>query len=315
MPYRSLTIHTNSGVFSTPLSVETAITPLNFSLTIQDSTPAEAVQPRGIDNQIIILSGNDAHSLLWDGFNNAYQSNIISIANEQLIRDPIYEAAFVDLTRAGSRYMLIVNATGSLAIYQTLISEEVQGFTPAYLEQPYGQAWFRNVTTSYDGRGWFITERQIATAGSPIAITNYTNTTLYASSIALSTTTPTAIQFATSGTLPSPVVNTPSITTGEWYWAIGTDTNDFMVYATQYDAFTNTNPYQFSNAGTSSTVTAWPLVNNFFIEELSFEIFTDFTTVYKGTPASTFTGLNFYNAQDWHMVWHKTSLMRPLDCR
>lgn len=67
VPYRSLTIHTNSGVYSTPLSVETAITPLNFSLTIQDSTPAEAVQPRGIDNQIVILSGNDAHSLLWDG--------------------------------------------------------------------------------------------------------------------------------------------------------------------------------------------------------------------------------------------------------
>jgi hypothetical protein len=81
VPYRSLTIHTNSGVFSTPLSVEIALTPLNFSLTIQDSTPAEAVQPRGIDNQIVILSGNDAHSLLWDGFNNAYQSNIISVAN------------------------------------------------------------------------------------------------------------------------------------------------------------------------------------------------------------------------------------------
>jgi len=34
VPYRSLTIHTNSGVFSTPLNVEQAITPANFSLTI-----------------------------------------------------------------------------------------------------------------------------------------------------------------------------------------------------------------------------------------------------------------------------------------
>lgn len=294
VPYRSLTVHTNSGVFSTPLSVETAITPSNFSMTLQDSTPAESVQPRGIDNQIVILSGNDAHSLLWDGFNNAYQSNIISIANEQLIRDPIDEAAFVDLTRAGSRYMLIVNADGSVAIYQTLISEEVQGFTPAILQQTYGNAYFRWVTTSTDGRGWFFTERQIATQVSNSLITAFTSNSLTAS-YAFLTTEPTAVQFINSGTLPT---STPQIQTDTWYWVKGINSTDFNVYVTIDNARSNTNPIVFSSSGTSAYVQPWPLTTRFFIEELDFAAKTDFTTVYSGAPATAISGFDIYNAQE-----------------
>ena len=295
VPYRSLTIHSNSGVLSTPLSVETALTPLNFSLTLQDSTPAEFVQPRGIDNQIVILSGNDAHSLLWDGFNNAYQSNIISIANEQVIRDPVYEAAFTDLTRAGSRYMLIINADGSLAIYQTLISEEVQGFTPAILEQSYGNAYFRNVATNFDGRGWFITERQLGLEDNPIAITANTSTTLTATASNFLSQPVTAIQFQTTGTLPTA---NPPLMLNTWYWAVAIDDNIFSVYASQADAIAGINIIQFSDFGTSATVTGWPLETYFMIEELSFAIKVDCATLYNGSPVSSFAGLPMYDAQD-----------------
>ena len=318
VPYRSLTIHTNSGVFSTPLSVEVAITPLNFSLTIQDSTPAEAVQPRGIDNQIVILSGNDAHSLLWDGFNNAYQSNIISVANEQLIRDPVDEAAFVDLTRAGSRYMLIVNADGSLAIYQTLISEDVQGFTPAVLQQTYGNAYFRWVATSYDGRGWFVTERQLATPGSPVSITTYTQYTLgtgvpfellsgvgfnlldgnpfdlldndfvFAPGV-------TPFIFTTTGSLPT---SFPQVQLNTFYWAVPTDNLDFMVYLSDEDAELGVNAIEFFDAGINTFVTPEELATSFFIEELSFEAKVDCAFTYSGTPQDTFTGLSRFNSQN-----------------
>ncbi len=320
VPYRSLTIHTNSGVMSTPLSVETAITPLNFSLTLQDSTPAEAVQPRGIDNQIVILSGNDAHSLLWDGFNNAYQSNIISVANEQLIRDPVDETAFVDLTRAGSRYMLIVNADGSLAIYQTLISEDVQGFTPAYLTQPYGNAYFRHVATSTDGRGWFVTERQIATEDSPEPITTYTqytlgtgipfqllngqnfllldgsNLDLLANDFIFPIGVPTAFQFANTGTLPT---SNPQVEVGVWYWAVATTNLDFMVYTSIANAEANLDPIEFFDAGTGAEVIPWNLVTNFFIEELSFSAKVDCALTYTGSPTSILPDpLGLFSAQD-----------------
>jgi hypothetical protein len=294
VPYRSLTIHTNSGIYSTPLSVETAITPSNFSLTLQDSTPAEFVQPRGIDNQIIILSGNDAHSLLWDGFNNAYNSNIISIANEQLIRNPVDEAAYTDLDRAGSRYMLIVNEDGSLAIYQTLISEDVQGFTPAILEQYYGNAYFRWVTTNFDGRGWFVTEREIATQQSAINITAFTSSTLTAVASNFDTTRATAVQFTTTGTVPA---STPALALATWYWVYGVTADTFNVYITKEDADTGSNQVVFTSAGNNSKVVPWKLVTNFFIEELSFQSKMDCCYNYSGSPQSTFTGLTSFNAQ------------------
>jgi hypothetical protein len=122
VPYRSLTVHTNTGIYSSPLSDTTAITPTNFTLQLQDSTPADTLLPQAIDNQVIVLSGNDAHQMLWDGINNAYTSDIVSIINEQTIRSPVDEVAFADLRRAGSRYVFVINADGSMVVFQTLIS-------------------------------------------------------------------------------------------------------------------------------------------------------------------------------------------------
>jgi hypothetical protein len=301
VPYRSLTIHTNSGVFSTPLSVETAITPSNFSLTLQDSTPAESVQPRGIDNQIVILSGNDAHSLLWDGFNNAYQSSIISIANEHLIDDPVDEAAFVDLTRAGSRYMLIVNSDGSLAIYQTLISEEVQGFTPAYLEQPYGNAYFRWVATSFDGRGWFVTERQIPTGTSTVALSSYTPTPpvtgtniFTAPSHGMPLGQVTAIMFSTSGTL---LTTNPQVQINKWYWAIPIDANTFYVYQTISDSKAVINQVIANLIPINNSIITAPLVTQFFIEELNFKSKVDCANFYINLNSSTLPNAINFTAQ------------------
>lgn len=282
VPYRSLTVHTNSGVYSTPLSIETAITPANFSLSLQDSTPADVVQPQGIDNQIIVLSGNDAHSLLWDGFNNAYTSNIISVANEQLIRTPIDEAPYTDKIRAGSRYMFIVNDDGTLAIYQSLIGENVSGFTEAEMEQSYGNAYFRAVTSNFDGRAWFLVERQIATASSAVAITGNGADSFTAVATNFSTTTVTAGQFATAGSLP---VTSPQIELNTIYWCVGIDANNFRAYLTQDDATAGENPILVSSPGASSTITPFPLGIYIFIEQLSFDAEMDCCIDYPSATA------------------------------
>lgn len=300
VPYRSLTIHTNSGVYSTPLSVEQAITPSNFSLTIQDSTPADAVQPRGIDNQIVILSGNDAHSLLWDGFNNAYTANIISIANEQLLRDPVDEAAFTDLTRAGSRYMLIVNADGSLAIYQTLISEDVQGFTPGFLQQSYGNAYFRWVTTSYGGRGWFVTQRELAThtGEGPLIATEVPSDVFTLNAFLLEPDVITAIKFVTVNPSDDYLVTNPQVDSETYYWALSENGTTFHAYLTQQDAAADINRITAELVPINNEVELWPLNTKFFIEELSFLAKTDCTFKYSGVATSSFTNLPNYNAQE-----------------
>ena len=306
VPYRSLTVHTNSGVYSTPLSVETAITPNNFTLALQDSTPADIVQPQGIDNQIIVLSGNDAHSLLWDGFNNAYTSNIISVANEHLIRNPVDEAPYTDKIRAGSRYMFIVNADGTLAIYQSLIGENVSGFTEAELEQSYGRAYFRAVTSNFDGRAWFLTEREIATQQTPVALTTYTPTPPVTGTDVFTATAHglvvgeiTATGFTTSGTF---LTTTPQLDQLTYYWAVAIDANTFYLYETQLDASADQNRIIANLIPADNVVVPWPLRTNLFMEQLSFDAQVDcagfYPTPLASGPVTSIAGNSRFNAQD-----------------
>jgi hypothetical protein len=295
VPYRSLTIHTNSGIYSTPLTFEQAITPLTFSMTLQDSTAANKVQPRALDNQVIIIAGNDVYSMLWDGFNNSYTSTIASIANEHLIRDPIDEAGYVDINRAGSRYMFIINSDGGLVIFQTLVSENVAGFTPSDLTQTYGNAYFRWVAESFGGRCWFMTEREIAGEGVGDLVDGHSTNTLTlttASTFALGVIT--AFKISTTDTLPASSI---TMVAGDYYWAVATDATNITVYLTHADAVAAEGALTFTSAGIDCTITPWPLSTKFYLEELSFDVFTDCTYIYSGTAESTFTGLSRFNAQ------------------
>lgn len=307
VPYRSLTVHTNSGVYSSSVSVSSAITPKNFSLQLQDSTPATNIQPRSIDNQIIVISGNDVHNLLWDGINNAYTSDIVSVMSEQVIRNPVNEATYVDLNRAGSRYVFIINENGSMAIYQSLISQDVQGWTPNITEQSYGESKFRKVASTFDGRAWFVTEREIATASAPVSFSTYTptppatGTTVFtAPTHLLVTGVVTAIKFATTGTL---MTTTPQVVEGNYYWAVGIDANTFYAYATKADAEENTNPITVNLVPANNTLEAWPLTTKFYLEELSFDSHLDCATYFNNaTAASTITSQSRFNAQQVKMV-------------
>ena len=295
VPYRSLTVHTNTGIYSTPLTFEQAVTPTSFSMTLQDSTPATVIQPRALDNQIIVISGNDVHTMLWDGFNNAYTSNIASIANEQLIRSPIDEAAYIDLNRAGSRYMFIVNANGDMVIYQTLISENVSGFTPATLTQTYGQGYFRWAASAADGQAWFMTEREIAeVAASDLVDGHSTDTLTLTTAGTFELGVVTAMKISATGSLPTSV---PQLVAGTYYWAVASDATNIAVYTTHDDAVLGEGNVTFSDKGVGASVIPWPLATKFYLEELSFDVFTDCTHTYSGVAKDTFTGLARFNAQ------------------
>lgn len=299
VPYRSVTVHTNTGIYSSPLSDIAAITPTNFTLQLQDSTPADVLQPQAIDNQILVLSGNDAHQMLWDGINNAYTSNIVSVINEQTIREPQDETAFLPLHRAGSRFIFIINLNGSMAAFQTLISQGVSGFTPQIMEQSYGNVWFLQAGSSSDGRCWFVVQREVAGAGSPQAINNGGSggTTLDAPGLGPSTTVPLLVTFATTGNLPAPLV------TGRYYWVVGTGAGTaFKVFETQEDALEGLLPITFTSNSTSSTVTGWALTTIFTLEELSNQVFLDCAVPYFGTPASTVSTGVLFNGQDIKMI-------------
>ena len=305
VPYRSVTVHTNTGIYSSPLSDVSAITPKNFTLQLQDSSSADVLQPQAIDNQIISLSGNDVYQMLWDGINNAYTSNVISIINEQTVRSPVDETPYAALHRAGSRFVFIINGNGSMAIFQTLIAQSVSGITPAIMEQSYGTAKFLQAGSSSNSRCWFVVERQIPQAGSPVVISGFSAasgnvpSTLTATAVNLATDAPTAILFTTTGTLPAA---SQTLVTTQYYWAVGITANTFAVYNTQPDALANVNAITFTSAGTSSNVVPWPLSTVFTLEELSNDVFLDCAVQYSGTPTDTITTGAFFNAQDVKMI-------------
>lgn len=290
-PYRSLTVHSNSGTFSTPLTQDNALTPANFALTLQDTTPANTVEPRPIDNQIILMSGKDAHSLVWDGINNAYSTSIVSVINEQVLTGPVKQAPFIDFTRAGSRYMFVINEDGTLAMYQTLLAQDVAGWTRATLNQSDGNAYFRHVMSNFDGRAWFVNEREVAESDTPISVSGFTTDTLTATASNFDTSIPTLVTFAT-GTLPT------GLETDTYYYAIGVDANTFMVYTNKTDAENQENNLTFSDSGSGSTVVPWPFSTKFYLEELTFENKMDNCTTYSGVATSTITGLSRFNGQN-----------------
>jgi len=296
VPYRSLTIHTNTGVYSTPLSFEQAVAKSTFSMTLQESTPSTSVQPRAIDNQIIVISGNDVHSMLWDGFNNAYTSNIASIANEHLVRQPIDEAVYRDNNRAGSRYVFIVNEDGSMVLFQTLISEDVAGFSPTTLHQSYGESYFRWVAGSSDGRAWFMTERQIASAGSTELIEGVTTDSIVTITLSLfEVGVITAFKLSTTSSLPT---SSPQLEEDTYYWGIASDTTNVTVYTNIADAEAAESAVTFSSAGFGTSITPWPLVTKFYLEELSFDVKTDCSYTYSGAAVTEFDNLPRFNAQN-----------------
>lgn len=306
VPFRSITVHTNSGIYSSPLSEFNAITPKTFTLQLQDSTPADVLQPQAIDNQIIVLSGDDAHTMVWDGINNAYTSNIVSIASEHLIRDPIDETSYADLRRAGSRYVFIINTNGSMAVYQTLQAEQVSGFTPQILEQSYGHAQFRQVASNFDGRAWFVNERQIANVGSPIPISfavtptptvKQTDVTAVASDF--DTTTGTAVKFSTVGSFPT---STPALNSTDYFWVLGIDANTFKVYSSIEDANNDANPIQFESAGSGTSVIGWQLTTIFTLEELNQDVYLDCAVYYNGVATDTVATGALFNGQDVKML-------------
>lgn len=300
VPYRSITVHTNTGIYSSPLSDIAAITPSNFTLQLQDSTPADVLQPQAIDNQILVLSGNDAHQMLWDGINNAYTSNIVSVINEQTIREPQDETPFAALHRAGSRFIFIINLNGSMAVFQTLLTQGVSGFTPQIMEQSYGSASFLQAASSSNGRCWFVVQRQVAQSGLPsVPITANTLTTLTAVGSNFSTTEPIAVTFTDSGTPPT---SDPQVEKQTYYWAVGVTADTFKVYLTQDDAVGDIDAIEFSNFGTGSNILPWPLTTIFTLEELTQEVFLDCAIQYDGSPTSTVNTGVLFNAQDVKMV-------------
>lgn len=305
-PDKSLLVHTDTGVYSTPIRSDNAITPRTFSLTRQDDTPSALIQPVYIDNQIFIAAGVDIISLITESGQYDYNSLLVSAVSEHLITDPNSMASFRDQGTRGGRYVFVCNQdTGRLAMFQTLISENVSGWTWAQSEQYYGDAYFRYVISSVQGRCWFIMEREVASPQTHIAITAFdaNNKTFTCTASNFSTSEATAFIFEDTGTLPT---TSPQVVKGKYYYAVGVDANTFLVYKSIADAESDiadkstSLAIDISSAGTSAFIIQYTLSTILTIEELKNDVYTDsaiIATANVGATSTTLSGLDVLNGQ------------------
>ena len=162
---KSLIVHTNTGNYSTPLTVETALTPSNFSLAEQNKDGVSDVVPVFVDNQIIYVdkSANNVKSMAWDIGQSSYINTNISLVSSHLINSPVDMDVYREPDVTDGYYVICVNSNGQLGIYNSLVEQDVKGWTKANTVQSTTNGYFRDLATGL-AKAWVIVERTIGGA-------------------------------------------------------------------------------------------------------------------------------------------------------
>ena len=125
---RTLQVFTSGGEFSVDSS---PITPENVAVLPQTSFGTKKVRPISIDGLTLFVqrTGKAVRNYFFVDAAKAYDSGSISVLASHLINNPIELAASRGTTEVDANYAYIVNSDGSMTVYNTLASEDVQGFT------------------------------------------------------------------------------------------------------------------------------------------------------------------------------------------
>ena len=147
-----------SGLYASSLFLDTPLTAENAFLNKQDESGSSALRSYTIDNQILFVDENGqkinaAQYDLTSGTANVVDASLFS---PQLINAPVNTAAYRPDDNNGS-YLLVVNSDGSLAAYQSLINQNVQGWTLSTTRGLYKKAI---ASKSY---GYLVVERDVST--------------------------------------------------------------------------------------------------------------------------------------------------------
>lgn len=301
---RTLVVHTNTNTQSTPVLNEVPITPTNATYPEQSKFGALPIQPIFLDNQIIFVDkAFNVINMIWEITQSSFVTKNISVPSSGLIRNVTDMAAYAQPTATDGFYALFVNADGTMAVFQTLLEENVRGWS--LMDTKVSQCadlnnngfdipcQFIRVGTAGD-RCWMIVSRQISVPNAPVAITAFSsvNNTLTAPGHGMGINVSNLVAFSGT-TLPT---TNQQINATQYWFARGLDANTFAVYASREDLAKDINRLTISSAGTSANVILQVTVKKTFLEELSFDVKTDASKVYHfDVPTTTITGLDHLN--------------------
>ena len=141
------------------------------------------IQPIFLDNQIIFVDkAFNVINMIWEITQSAFVTNNISVPSSGLIRGVTDMAAYAQPVATDGFYALFVNVDGTMAVYQTLLEQNVRGW--ALMNTKTVQATdlnnngqdidssFVRIGTAGD-RCWMLVARQIPTASAPMAVAGF----------------------------------------------------------------------------------------------------------------------------------------------
>ena len=125
---RNLQVFTSGGEFSVPAS---PITPENVAFIPQTNYGTKKVRPVSIDGLTLFIqrTGAAVRNFFFVDEAKSYNSASVSVLASHLINDPIEMAVSRGTTAVDANYAYIVNTDGSMTVYNSLSTEDVQGFT------------------------------------------------------------------------------------------------------------------------------------------------------------------------------------------
>lgn len=129
---KSLILLGNRGPASTSILLDNATTPTNAFLNTQGTEGARNVDGVMLDNQVMYpdRAGNTIWSMSYEVPDTGYNIQNASILSSHLIRNPRWSAIY-DPSAIDGRYYLLVNDDGTMAIYNTILSENIRAWTLA----------------------------------------------------------------------------------------------------------------------------------------------------------------------------------------
>lgn len=127
-PGRNLQIFTSGNEFT----IQTRpITPSNVVPVSQTGHGTNTVKPIDIDGATLFIdrNGKTLRQFLFSFNEDAYVANDLSVLSQELIIQPVDMAALRGTGSDDANWVMIVNSDGSMAVLNTLRSQDINGFT------------------------------------------------------------------------------------------------------------------------------------------------------------------------------------------
>lgn len=126
---RKLQVFTSGGEFYIS---ESPITPANIAVKPQTNMGSNRIRPVTIDGVTLFAqrTGKSINQFVYSDVYQAHESRSITSSAAHLINNPIKMAVSRGTESTDANYVYILMADGTISVFNTLIAEEVQAFTP-----------------------------------------------------------------------------------------------------------------------------------------------------------------------------------------